>query len=161
MSTSVVLKCIGIAVTLIFILIWNFTVPDYNIYMPGTITKYAKTDTTWVGCYNSKLEVSLDIWLFHVIVLCNTKYTWVDIRSILRDWEEHIYDPNNLIQGCIISSLEKYNRIVDVAKRSDTEPVFKVATGYDYHFLPSTLRCNDYTNMEYLINILDMEIGGN
>ena len=159
MSESTILKYIIIA-SLATGSVLVFLVPDYSITLPGTIRKNATRDLTYVGAYDNKMQVSLNIWLFHVIVLCKTVYGWVDIKGLLRGWEETIYDSNGLIKNCVSESLAKFDKIVRDAQASDTEPVFKRAQGYDYHVLPSTLRCNDYVNLGYLIERIDTEIGG-
>ena len=163
MSTEPLLKLVTVIIIAIVFFIINSkkSMRISNISLPNSIRDIATKDLQYVGCYSERLYVSLCIWIYHVVVLCNTQYGWVDIRKLLREWEGVIYDPDGIIMKAITNSLTKYDNIVRDAKRSDTEPMFKIAVAYDYHVLPKTMRCNDYCKIDWLINYLDEEIGGN
>lgn len=161
MSTTAILKLIIIGVCLVLFFYLNFTCPKMkHIPIPVTITEMAHRDLTYVGAYDDKMQVSLNIWLFHVLAVCYTEFGWVDVKALIREWENEIYDPDGLIRKCVGQSLKKFDKIVVDAKSNDTEPVFNISTKYNYHNLPSTLRCNDYCNLQYIISRLDDEIGG-
>ncbi len=129
----------------------------YNMPETQNISKIAKRDISRLGITDFRLNNSLDIWIYSILVILYKRAPEIEVMPVIREWSlsgidtEIVYD--------VEKPYTKFLKIVDDAREKKEEPKFNVSTKYDYHVLSKTLKFNDYVDCCALLIKIDELIG--
>lgn len=149
-----------ILATSIFIVNYKFASYDpngLNHFKEKPLAPIAKRDLSMLGETGWSLKVSLETWLFSIIVINYRKYNTDDVMQIIRKWSEK--GISNTISIDVESPYTRFLKILDDAREKKQEPVFNVSSEYDYHNLSKVLQFNDYVDCVGLLVEIDAYTG--
>ena len=109
-----------------------------------------------LGKYDTFVYHSLRIWCYYLEVQFYRKGITEDVYQLLLDWNKTCnVDPGGILNDAIERSHTLFLDTVDVARREKIEPEFGVPVDFDVTNYGNSLKCNDYVDMNTIINYVN------
>lgn len=155
-------RVISAVLLVIAVLVTNHRLARYDPenlsrFKTRSLSSIAKRDLSMLGETGWSLKVSLETWLFSIIVINYRKYNTDDVMKIIRTWAKKGISASVSID--VESPYTRFLKILDDAREKKQEPVFNVSSEYDYHNLSKVLQFNDYVDCSGLLVEIDAYTG--
>lgn len=142
--------------TLVVVFVIILVVTYYPVSLPTTnfpISYWAHLDLSTYGHYDAKYSVSLKFLLTDIYVRLYLLYSvdFIKTHDALMEWNSHQPDPHSRTHLVITQVYSNLNSILKQAQEKNEEPDFRIDISGPIPAPSSVLRCNDYCDLQALI----------